>query len=340
MIITRTPFRISFAGGGSDIESFYKKHNGCVVSTAIDKYMYIAIHPNFNREETILKYSKTEIINDRSQIEHTYFRKILESHKVNGVEIVSTADVLAGSGLGSSSTFTVGVLHALYAYEGKYVSKEKLASEACSIEIDDLKNPIGKQDQYAAAYGGLNCIRFYQNGDVNVEPILMPRKVQKRLESNLMLFYTGRLHSASEILGMQSENVTHGIKEQNQLKICQLAEALLDELRKGNIDSMGEVLHDSWLLKKTLALGISYTELDSIYDRAILAGAEGGKLLGAGGGGFMLFYVRQENQEAVRRAVQLPQMPFSFDRQGTTVIYVGEKPKFIVESNGLEKKSK
>ena len=160
MIITRTPFRVSFAGGGSDIASFYEKHGGCVLSTAINKYMYISVHPSFNSKQTVLKYSKTESVTDIDKIEHKYFREMLKRLDVHGVELVSTADVPAGTGLGSSSSFTVGVLHALYAYKGKYVSKERLASEACDIEIKYLHNPIGKQDQYAAAYGGLNFIQF------------------------------------------------------------------------------------------------------------------------------------------------------------------------------------
>lgn len=329
MIITRTPFRISFAGGGSDMASFYKKHGGCVLSTSINKYMYISVHPSFNRAEIVLKYSKTETKKSVNEIEHKYFRRILEKLNIDGIEIVSTADVPAGTGLGSSSSFTVGVLHALYAYKGKYVSKEQLASEACDIEIRDLLNPIGKQDQYAASYGGLNFIKFYQDGDVSVHPIIMGVHARRKLEDNLMMFYTGQLHNASEILAEQRENVQIGEKEQNQIKMCELAEQLRDELQKDNIDAMGEILHQGWLLKKTLSGKISNSTIDGVYEKARKAGAAGGKLLGAGGGGFLLFYVEKEKQESVKKAVGLPQMPMLFDRQGSTVIYVGDKPDFI-----------
>lgn len=329
MIITRTPFRVSFAGGGSDIASFYEKHEGCVLSTAINKYMYISVHPSFSRQDTVLKYSKTESVRDLKDVEHNYFRQMLSMLDVKGVEIVSTADVPAGTGLGSSSSFTVGVLHALYAYKGKYVSKERLAAEACDVEIKHLLNPIGKQDQYAAAYGGLNFYQFRKDGSVTVEPVIMQDAAREKLESNLMMFYTGQLHSASAILKEQSGNITSGDKEANQLKMCGLAHDLRNELQNNNIDAMGEILHENWMLKKTLAAGISNSAIDEAYTTAVQNGAIGGKLLGAGGGGFLLFYVPERNQKQVKEAIGLPQMPMAFDRQGSSVIYVGEKPDFV-----------
>ena len=329
MIITRTPFRVSFAGGGSDIPSFYEKHGGCVLSTAINKYMYISVHPSFDRKQTVLKYSKTETVNDINDIEHVYFRQVLNNLGVSGVELVSTADIPSGTGLGSSSSFTVGLLHSLYCYKGKFVSKERLASEACDVEIEQLGIPIGKQDQYAAAYGGLNFIEFRKDGGVLVDPVIMNENSFRRLESNLMMFYTGQLHSASEILKEQKSNITAGDKEANQLKMCGLARSLREELQNNNIDAMGEILHQNWLLKKTLASGISNPAIDEAYDKAINAGAIGGKLLGAGGGGFLLFYVPLEKQESVKTAIGLPQLPLAFDRQGSAVIYVGDKPDFI-----------
>ncbi len=329
MIITRTPFRISFAGGGSDIASFYKKHGGCVLSTAINKYMYISIHPSFEKQQTVLKYSKTETVSDIKDIEHQYFRQVLTNMQISGVEIVSTADIPSGAGLGSSSSFTVGLLHSLYAYKSKYVSKERLAAEACEVEIEQLGNPIGKQDQYAAAYGGLNFITFRKDGGVIVEPVIMDITTSRELEANLMMFYTGQLHSASEILKEQKENITCGNKEANQLKMCGLAHSLCYELQQGNIDAMGEILHENWTLKKTLASGISNPIINDSYERAIRAGAIGGKLLGAGGGGFLLFYVPKDKQSSVKEAIGLPQLPMAFDRQGSSVIYVGEKPDFI-----------
>lgn len=328
MIITRTPFRVSFAGGGSDLASFYGKHGGCVLSAAINKYMYISIHPSYVGE-TVLKYSKTEVVHRLDDIQHKYFKKMLQMQNVEGAEIVSTADVPAGTGLGSSSSFTVGVLHALYAYKGKYVSKEKLASEACDVEIKYLGNPIGKQDQYAAAYGGLNFYEFNRDDSVTVSPIIMNENAKRQLEGNLMLFYTGQLHSASKILKEQGANVASGDKEANQLKICELARQLRLELQNNHIEAMGEILHENWILKKTLAKGISNPEIDELYEKALKAGAIGGKLLGAGGGGFLLFYAPENVQLNIKKAMGLPQLPISFDSQGTSVIYVGDKPDFI-----------
>lgn len=329
MIITRTPFRVSFAGGGSDIASFYEKHGGCVLSTSINKYMYISTHPSFELQDTVLKYSETEIVKDTSEIQHKYFRSILDMLHVNGVEIVSTADIPAGTGLGSSSSFTVGLLHALYSYKGKFVSKEKLASKACEIEIDVLKNPIGKQDQYAAAYGGLNFYSFNKDGSVFVEPIIMKPDMFQKLEQNLMMFYTGRKHSANAILEEQRKGITAGGKEKNQIRMCELAKELREELQHNNVDAMGEILHEGWKLKKTLAAEISNPFVDEMYELAIRKGAVGGKLLGAGGGGFLLFYVPEKRQQEVRMALNLTQVPMSFDRQGSSVIYVGSKPDIL-----------
>ena len=326
MIITRTPFRMSFAGGGSDIASFYEKHGGCVLSTTLNKYMYISVHPSFEAIDTVLKYSQTEIVEDVNEINHKYFKEVLNMLRVSGVEISSTADVPAGTGLGSSSSFTVGLLHALYSYKGKFVSKEKLAQKACEVEIDRLKNPIGKQDQYAAAYGGLNFYKFNKDGSVFVEPVIMKNEMYKQLENNFMMFYTGQLHSASAILKEQSSNITNGDKEANQLKMCELAEEPKNELQHNNINAMGEILHEGWTLKRTLASGISNPVIDEYYDIAMKHGAIGGKLLGAGGGGFLLFYVPEKRQQEVRVALQLTQMPIAFDTQGSAVIYVGSKP--------------
>lgn len=326
MIITRTPFRMSFVGGGSDIASFYEKHGGCVLSTTLNKYMYISVHPSFEAIDTVLKYSQTEIVEDVNEINHKYFKEVLNMLRVSGVEISSTADVPAGTGLGSSSSFTVGLLHALYSYKGKFVSKEKLAQKACEVEIDRLKNPIGKQDQYAAAYGGLNFYKFNKDGSVFVEPVIMKNEMYKQLENNFMMFYTGQLHSASAILKEQSSNITNGDKEANQLKMCELAEELKNELQHNNINAMGEILHEGWTLKRTLASGISNPVIDEYYDIAMKHGAIGGKLLGAGGGGFLLFYVPEKRQQEVRVALQLTQMPIAFDTQGSAVIYVGSKP--------------
>lgn len=330
MIITRTPFRVSFAGGGSDLPAFYEKHGGCVLSTAIDKYMYISIHPSFRNEETILKYSKTETVHDLSEIEHRYFRCILQTHQVQGVEITSTADIPAGTGLGSSSAFTVGLLHSLYSYKGRFVSREQLAEEACRVEIFDMEQPIGKQDQYAAAYGGINFYTFNRDGSVFVEPLLMPFDARESLERQLMMFYTGNLHSASTILEEQGRNLAASSeKEKAQMEMCVLARDLRKYLQEGKTDELGAILDQGWKRKRTLAGGISNPSIDEYYETAIRAGAYGGKLLGAGGGGFLLFYVPEKMQEHVREKMRLPEIPLGFDSQGSSIIFVGVKPHTI-----------
>lgn len=323
MIITRTPFRVSLCGGGSDLPSFYEKHGGCVLSTSIKKYMYITVHPSFD-DKTVLKYSKTEEVNNIEDIEHNYFKQCLKDLDVSGVEITSIADIPQGTGLGSSSSFTVGLLNALYCYKRKYVSKEQLADEACKVEIDKLGNPIGKQDQYAASYGGLNFYKFNKDGSVDVTPVLLEKEAYKQLEENLIMLYVGGVHSASAILKEQGKNVSSkSDKEKNLLEMCKMTEKLKYELENNNIDYVGETLHKSWLLKKTLASGISNPEIDKYYDLAIKNGATGGKLLGAGGCGFLLFYVPKENQEKFREAMKdLKELDFEFDHQGTVPIFV------------------
>lgn len=323
MIITRTPFRISFCGGGSDLPAFYEKHGGCVLSTTINKYMYIAIHPSFYYDTTVLKYSQTETVKSYDEIKHKYFRRVLEDVQVKGIEIASMADVPAGTGLGSSSSFLVGLLHALYTYKREFVSKERLASEACLTEIQKLGEPIGKQDQYSAAYGGLNYYTFNRDGSVFVEPVILAPESYHKFVKNLMMFYTCDVRSASSILKEQSKNITAGEKEANQIKMCELTRYLRNGLQKNDIGVMGEVLKEGWKLKKTLAAGISNPTIDEVYDKAIKNGAWGGKLLGAGGGGFLLFYVPEKSQNRVRAAVNLQELKVSFDHQGSTIIYVG-----------------
>ncbi len=334
MIITRTPFRVSFCGGGSDLPSFYKKHGGCVLSMGLDKYMYISIHPSFRKEETVLKYSETEIVDKIEDIRHVYFRSLLKKLQVQGVEITSTADIPAGTGLGSSSSFTVGVLHSLYSYKGKYVSKEQLAEEACRVELEDLKQPAGKQDQYAAAYGGLNFYTFNRNGSVFVEPVLMPGLTEEKLLENLMLFYTGSTRLASDILKEQEKSLsTSREKEISQRKISCLAKELRQYLQNGNLDKLGEILHENWMLKRRLSAGVSTPRIDEFYESARKAGAVGGKLLGAGGGGFLLFYVPEKEKRRVREALPLPEIPIGIDRQGSSVIYVGTKPQTVLKES-------
>ncbi len=322
MIITRVPFRVSFCGGGSDLPAFYEKEAGCVISTSIKKYMYLTIHKNFFSDQIVLKYSKTEKVDNVDKIEHKIFKQCLKDFKLTGVELSSVADVPSGTGLGSSSSFTVALLELLYAYKGEYRSKAELAKEACNIEINELKKPIGKQDQYAAAFGGLNFIEFLPNGEVNVEPIIMKEESYKKLENNLLMFYIGDEHSASEILSEQSKNMNNIDKFEAQRKMCKITRELKKELQNNNVDALGRSLHENWLLKKSLASGISNPFIDSVYEKAINNGALGGKLLGAGGAGFMLFYVPNDKQNDVRRALSnLREMEFEMDNSGATIIH-------------------
>jgi len=324
MIITRTPFRISLCGGGSDLPAFYEKNGGCVISTTINKYMYITSHPSFDNKTTVLKYSKTESVNDIKKIEHPIFRECLRKENIEGLEITSIADVPQGTGLGSSSAFTVGLIKNIKCHKRQYISDKDVAESACNMEIDILKNPIGKQDQYAAAFGGLNFYQFNKDGSVDVEPVLIEADKFKQLEKNLIMLYVGGEHSASSILKEQSKNMTSvKEKEDGQKRIVELTYNLKYELENGNIDAVGKVLHENWLIKKTLASGISNPDFDKWYDLALESGALGGKILGAGGSGFFLFYVPEDKQANFRKKMKmLPEMEFKFDHQGTTVIFV------------------
>lgn len=325
MIITKTPFRISFAGGGSDLAEFYEKYGGCVLSTTINRYCYISIHPYFNETETMLKYSENELVTNLADIKHRIFNCVLNERKIHGVEISSTADIPSGTGLGSSSTFTVGLLNALNCYQGKYMSKGKLAEKACEIEIEKLGNPIGKQDQYAAAFGGLNFIRFHQDGEVSVSPVMMKTSIYRKLQENLVMFYTGDTRSANSILAEQKKNMSEQDKTRNLQQMCALAEDMRCALEQNQLDSFGDLLNEGWKLKRTLASGISNPMIDEAYETAMRNGALGGKLLGAGGGGFLLFYCQPKDQEKLRVALHMSQFPFSFEKDGASVAYIGDK---------------
>jgi D-glycero-alpha-D-manno-heptose-7-phosphate kinase len=324
MIVTRTPFRVSFCGGGSDLPSYYRKNGGCVLSTTINKYMYIITHKSFFPHQTVLKYSKTETVEKLDDIEHKIFRECLKQEKVEGVEIASVADVPQGTGLGSSSSFTVGLLNNLRCFKRQYSTKQELAEDACNMEINICGAPIGKQDQYAAAYGGLNFYRFNRDDSVSVEPVLLPSDKYAELEDNLLMMYVGGEHSASEILKEQGKNlVDKKDKEEGQKKIVELAYDLKEQLEKGNIDALGEILDENWKIKRTLANGISNPKFDEWYELALKNGALGGKILGAGGSGFFLFYVPRDKQDLFRNAMkELPEMNFKFDHQGTVPISI------------------
>lgn len=325
MIITKTPFRVSFCGGGSDIADFYREHGGCVLSTTINRYMYLSIHPYFDPGMTALKYSQNEIVSDLRQIDHSIFHCVLNEKNIHGVEISSTADVPSGTGLGSSSSFTVGLLHTLYCYQGKYISKGKLAEEACRVEIEKLGAPIGKQDQYAAAYGGLNFIRFHKDDSVSVEPIITRGETLKSLQENLVMYYTGLTHDANQILSEQKQNITNHAKTQNLIRMCELAEDMKQSLECNELSNFGAILNESWQKKRELAGSISNPVIDELYETAMRNGAVGGKLLGAGGGGFLLFYCPKEKQALLQEKLGLRQFPFRFEHDGSSVVYIGDK---------------
>lgn len=320
MIITRTPFRVSFVGGGSDLREFYSRNGvGAVVSAAIDKYMYLIIHPYFH-DKIRLKYARTEDVGHVDEIEHPLIRECLRKVKIErGIEIASFADVPAGTGLGSSSAFTVGLLNALYAYRGKVVSKERLAAEACEIEIDILGEPIGKQDQYAAACGNLNHIAFNRDETVNVSPILMSEAVKGSLENRLCLYYIGGDRRSGDILGEQKKNTSRTGTVKNLKTLVGLAGELRDRLQGGDPEAIGDILHRGWLCKKELAGGISNGRIDGLYAKALDSGARGGKLLGAGAAGFLLLHAADHRK--LKKALGLRVLPFRIDREGTKIIF-------------------
>jgi D-glycero-alpha-D-manno-heptose-7-phosphate kinase len=323
MIITRTPFRISFAGGGSDLESYYRHAPGAVLSTAINKYMYISVMDRFGGTYRI-GYSKTELVDRADQIQHPIVRECLAMLQVRGgLEIVSMANLPAESGVGSSSSFTVGLLHALHAMQGRLVTAERLAGEACAIEIERLGEPIGKQDQFIAAYGGLQFIQFHSDGHVCVDPVICSLETRRELNRRLLVFYVGGTRAAREILARQSSNTANRLP--TVAKMCEIAHQLRDVLTAGrDLNEFGRLLHRSWELKKTLETGISNSRIDEHYERGLRAGALGGKLLGAGGGGFLLFYCEPHLQDRLRSELhELAELPFSFDMEGSKVVHVG-----------------
>ncbi|HBE02363.1 MAG TPA: GHMP kinase [Spirochaetia bacterium] len=328
MIITKTPFRISFVGGGSDLEDYYSRESGAVLSTSIDKYMYIASHKFFDTEKIRIKYSQTETVTNINEIRHPIVYEVLKRFKIHGaLEISSNADMPAGSGLGSSSAFTVGLLHNLHARQGRYITKEQLAEEACIIEIQKLKEPIGKQDQYASAFGGLNVFTFNKEGTVSVEPVHLRREVFSKFRKTLLMFYIGNVRKTSSILSEQKNNMTQNSKLQILGRMVELVSEMRNVLYSGKITKIGSVLHENWLLKKQLASKISTPDIDDIYNLGLKNGASGGKLLGAGGGGFMLFFCPGEKQRKKLRSAlhKLRELDFNFETEGSKIIYIGDE---------------
>jgi D-glycero-alpha-D-manno-heptose-7-phosphate kinase len=322
MVISKTPFRISFVGGGSDLASHYAKYGGAVLSTSIDKYIYLSMHRYFTNSKYFLKYSKNELVDSLNEIKHPIIREVFSYFDIKGVDFNSSADLPSGTGMGSSSAFTSGLINLCCQFKGIYLSKEAIANLACKIEIDHLKEPIGKQDQYACALGGLNFIEFKKNDTVFIERIELDADLKHTMSNNLLLFYLGNTRKASTILSEQKQNIEDGSKSENLIKMVQLAYDLKAALLAGEIDALGESLHLGWKLKRELASGITSSLIDHYYDLAMKAGALGGKLLGAGGGGFLLFYVKPENHLHVKNAlIDLSFTEFNFDDSGTQIIY-------------------
>ena len=323
MIITRTPFRISFSGGGTDLEAFYSREPGAVLSTSIDRYTYLIVKPHF-RSGFRVSYSKTELVDRVDQIEHPIVRECLQELGVErGLEIASMADLPAQSGMGSSSAFTVGLLHALHAMEGRAIAAQELAEQACRIEIEKLNEPIGKQDQYIAAYGGLQFIQFNPDGTVFVDPVVCGVETRRELNRHLVLFFTGILRDARDVLTRQKAGTERAVPALQRLS--QIARNMREVLAsKRSLNEFGKLLHDAWRIKKSIELSVTSPVIDDYYERGRQAGALGGKLLGAGGGGFLLFFCEPRCQDRLRRELaELAEFPFALEPQGSKIIYVG-----------------
>jgi D-glycero-alpha-D-manno-heptose-7-phosphate kinase len=321
MIVTQTPLRISFLGGGTDFRGFYEREEGCVLSSAIDKYIFVIVKGRFD-DKIRVGYTRTEMVDDLDRVQHDLVREALRKTGVtHKFELSTMGDIpSAGTGLGSSSTVTVGALNAMHVYLGEVRDADTLAREACEIEIDVLAQPIGKQDQYIVAYGGLRFIRFQPDGTVIVERVRLPDGGRRCLSENLMLFYTGITRSASTVLEEQISNMNDRFEILCNMR--QLAVEARECLERGACDEFGRLLHQGWEYKKQLASGISNERIDAMYQAARQAGAIGGKISGAGGGGFLLLYCPAEHQEGVRKALlPLRELPFSLERDGSKVIF-------------------
>ena len=324
MILSRAPLRISFFGGGTDLPSFLEKEYGCVISTSIDKYVYSVVQNSFSGSNRIV-YMRSEEVSNVEKIKHTRVREIMKKIGLTkGIEIHCLADVPAGTGLGSSSSFAVSLFNGLYAHQGKTVSKTKLAEDAADIEINVLKEPIGKQDQTASAFGGFNFIKFNTDGSVNVEPIKLDKKtLENEIEKKLLLFYFKKTRDASDILEEQNKNIMVDEEKFGKMqKMKAITLKMYEELKDGKTENFGEALHESWMLKKSLANKISSSYIDSLYERARKAGAIGGKVLGAGGGGFILLYCEGNKQKDLREKLkELRELKFKFETEGVKITY-------------------
>jgi len=320
MIIVQTPLRISFFGGGTDFPDYFRSEGGSVLSSAINKYIFVIVKQRYD-DNLRIGYTKTEIVGRVDDIRHELIREALRKVGITrGIEVITMGDIPAGTGLGSSSAVTVGVLNALYAFRGKQVSPGRLAYEACEIEVDILKKPIGYQDQFISACGGLRFIEFHKNGVVKYESVEMDPDIRQRLGERLLLFFTGTTRKSETILTEQKDNINNNKSTLGQLKA--MAVNAREALINGQLDTFGQLLDESWSLKKSLAAGISNGELEVIYEKARKAGALGGKITGAGGGGFMMLYCPPSKKAGVRSALShLRELPFHLDPQGTKVIF-------------------
>ena len=325
MILSRAPTRITLGGGGTDLKSYYSKHGGFLIAGAIDKYCTILASKRFY-DSIRLSYSQTEVRNNVADIKHRIFRAALELTGLEkGIELHSAADVPANCGLGTSSSFTVALLNALHTYARDFVSQKQLATQACHIEIDLLGEPIGKQDQYLAAFGGLTCLTFNQNGEVLVEPLRISHQALEQLEDNLLLFFTGKERSASEMLCDQDEKCKQDNPEMtaNLHQIRDIGLETRKYLEKGQVDMLGELLHVHWETKKKRSLGMSDPFIDECYEVARKNGAVGGKLIGAGGGGFLMFYSANRDKPRLLETMQkmgLRWERFCFDFDGAKIL--------------------
>jgi len=325
LVISRTPFRISFFGGGTDLPIWCNDHEGFVVSTTIDKYCYVNARifpPFFNHKHRII-YSEQERVNSIKEIKHPAVRAVMEYLNIDsidiGLEIQTTGDLPSKSGLGSSSSFVVGMLNSLHKLKNSHLSKHKLYEEAIYIEQKILKENVGSQDQVAASVGGLNAIKFNKE-NIDIIPIFLNKEIEEKFENNLMLFFTGFTRFASEIEGDKIKQAKNKIKYYE--KLYNIANEGFKKLKNGNIYEIGELLHENWLIKKSLSDKVSNEYIDNIYKKALYAGAIGGKITGAGGGGFLLLYVNKEHQESVKRELKdLLYIPFKFDNEGSKIIY-------------------
>ena len=323
MIITRTPFRMSFFGGGTDLSGFFNEHGGAVISTTFDKYCYVTVRhlPAFFDYKTHLTYSKTEYVNSYEEIQHPAIREAMKHMDMHNIRLTYESDLPARTGLGTSSSFAVGMIEAFYALNGKYADKRKLADDAIYLERELCKEAGGIQDQIAASFGGLNRIDFSKDG-YTVRPIVISRARKEKLNNNLMLFFTGFSRFSSDIQKGTEKSMKDKTKELVEMySLVDKAEKVLTD-ESCDLDEFGRLLDYTWKLKRGISSGISTGSIDEQYEKAMKAGALGGKLLGAGGGGFLLFYVPQEKQAAVKKALENQMyVPFKFENEGTRIIH-------------------